>query len=729
MSVIFDEKNENFHLSTRNTSYVIHLVDSQYLQHVYWGKTLKSFGLDYMEKYFAPETYESGFSKNEFTLDMLPQEYPTYGNSDLRTPAYQVMLENGSTITDAKYFGYKILHGKKSLPGLPASYALEGDRTDTLELLLKDALCGLEMILSYTVFEDYDVITRSVRFENKGTEDLKLLRALSVNVDFSEHDFDMLQLSGAWASEFGMVKRPLVQGSQSIESRRGASSAQHNPFLALLRKNTDEDNGEVYGFGLVYSGNFVAGVEVEQFGGARAQMGINPFDFSWLLTPGESFQAPEAVMVYSDSGLGLMSLRYHRFYRERLCRGSYKEKNRPVLVNNWEATYFDFNETKIKDIAVEASSLGIELFVLDDGWFGHRNNAKSSLGDWFVDKQKLPHGLDMLAKEINGLGLKFGLWFEPEMVSPDSDLYRAHPDWCIHVPGRESSLGRNQLILDFSREDVCKAITKMVCGILSSAPIAYVKWDMNRNMTEAGSALLDRNRQRETSHRYILGLYRVLEEITGKFPDILFESCASGGGRFDPGMLYYMPQTWTSDDTDAVQRLKIQYGASLIYPAVSMGAHVAAVPNHQLGRTTPLETRGHVAMSGNFGYELDLTKLTQDEKAIVKNQVERYKQIREVVQFGDFFRMKSPFEGNETAWIFVNKEKTEAVVDYFKVLNDSNHKCPCGLLKLKGLDPGKRYDVEGMGKSFGGDELMYAGLIIPRTEKDFQSFSWRLKSI
>ncbi|HEX3026749.1 MAG TPA: alpha-galactosidase, partial [Clostridia bacterium] len=360
------------------------------------------------------------------------------------------------------------------------------------------------------------------------------------------------------------------------------------------------------------------------------QMGINPFGFSWLLKPGESFQTPESVMVYSDAGLGQMSRRFHAFYRERLCRGVYKDKKRPVLVNNWEATYFDFSETKIKEIAQEAADLGIELFVLDDGWFGHRDDAKTSLGDWYVNKQKIPHGLDTLANEINQLGLKFGLWFEPEMVSPDSDLYRAHPDWCIHAPERERSLGRNQLILDFSRKDVCDAITEMISHVLSTASVSYVKWDMNRYMTELGSALLAPERQSETAHRYILGVYRVIEELNERFPDILFESCASGGGRFDPGMLYYMPQTWTSDNTDAVQRLKIQYGASLVYPIISMGSHVSATPNHQVGRITPLETRGRVAMSGNFGYELDLTELSQEEKQIVRNQVKRYKQIMRI---------------------------------------------------------------------------------------------------
>ena len=406
-----------------------------------------------------------------------------------------------------------------------------------------------------------------------------------------------------------------------MESTRGASSHQHNPFIALLRKDTTEDNGEVYGFNFVYSGNFLAQAEVDQFNNTRVTMGINPFDFSWKLDAGESFQTPEAVMVYSSEGLGDMSRTYHELYRTRLVRGTYRDKERPILVNNWEATYFDFNEEKILEIAKAGSELGIELFVLDDGWFGKRDDDRSSLGDWFVDHNKLPNGLGSLASNVKEMGLEFGLWFEPEMISVDSDLYREHPDWCLHVPGRSQSESRNQLVLDFSREDVCVEITKRVCDILASAPISYVKWDMNRHMTEIGSALLPADRQRETAHRYMLGLYKVMENITSSFPDVLFESCSGGGGRFDPGILYYMPQTWTSDNTDAVSRLKIQYGTSLVYPIVSMGAHVSAVPNHQVHRSTSMEMRGDVAMSGNLGYELDLTKLSNEEKEIVKQQV------------------------------------------------------------------------------------------------------------
>ena len=580
--------------------------------------------------------------------------------------------------------------------------------------------------MCYTVFEHLNVITRSVRFDNKGNESVTLLSAQSVCVDFRNADFDFLHLHGAHVKERHIERKPLRHGIQSIESTRGASSHQHNPFIALLKKDTTEDSGEVFAFNFVYSGNFLAQAEVDQFSNTRVTMGINPFDFRWKLEGGESFQTPEVVMVYSSEGIGEMSRTFHELYRNRLVRGLYRDKERPILINNWEATYFDFNSQKIHEIAETGRKLGIELFVLDDGWYGKRDNDNSSLGDWFVDQKKLPNGLDQLAHSVKDMGMEFGLWVEPEMISADSDLYRQHPDWCLHVPNRSRSESRNQLILDFSREDVCDEITKRISDILSSAPISYVKWDMNRHMTEIGSAILPAERQRETAHRYMLGLYKVMESIVSDFPHILFESCSGGGGRFDPGMLYYMPQTWTSDNTDAISRLKIQYGTSLVYPIVSMGAHVSAVPNHQVHRYTSLEMRGNVAMSGNLGYELNLVKLSNEEKEMVKEQVSEYKEIRQLIQFGDFYRLQSPFEGNETSWLFTTKDKTEIIVFYFRVLAEPA--APFTFIKLKGIDPFKQYQVVGTDKVYGGDELTYAGISIPAEIKgDFQSYVFRLK--
>ena len=548
-----------------------------------------------------------------------------------------------------------------------------------------------------------------------------------MSVDFRDDNFEMITLYGAHNNEKNLERRPIVSGIQMIDSVRGASSPHQAPFVALVRKDTNEDSGEVYAFNLVYSGNFTAQVQVDPYKNTRVSMGINPFDFSWLLKKNESFQTPEVVMVYSDQGLGGMSRKYHRLYLDNLCRGEFKHKTRPILINNWEATYFDFDENKILEIAHEGKELGMELFVLDDGWFGKRDDDNTSLGDWVVDKRKLPNGLESLAKKVVGMGMEFGLWFEPEMVSVESELYRAHSDWCIHVPNRPHTLGRNQLVLDLSRKDVCDYIVESVSNILESVPITYVKWDMNRHITDIGSVLLPAPQQHETSHRYMLGLYDVMERLTSRFPNILFESCSSGGGRFDPGMLYYMPQTCTSDNTDAICRTKIQYGTSLVYPPVTMGCHVSTVPNHQVGRITSLETRGNVAMAGNFGYELDLTKLTYEEKEIVKAQIEEYKQIRELIQFGELYRIFNPFEGNEAAWNIVSKDQEEMVATYVKVLSLPG--ASLRTIKFKGLNPDFSYINLDTKEIFGGDELMNVGVTIPRVKQDFHSIKWNFKRI
>lgn len=732
MGILFDSNRKIFHLQARNTSYVMEIARDGYLLHLYWGRKVKEYRhsnfLQLMDRGFSGNPYQHKEDRT-FSLDTLPLEYPQYGNSDFRKPSYQIQLENGSTITDLRYQSHLIYKGKKPLEGLPATFVEKEEEAETLEITMVDELIGLQVVLSYSVFEHFNVITRSVKIINDGEQSLKLLNVQSLCVDFREADFDFLHLHGAHVRERHIERQPLRHGIQSIESSRGSSSHQHNPFIALLRKEATEDKGEVYGFNFVYSGNFLAQAEVDQFSCTRVTMGINPFDFSWKLEPGEAFQAPEAVMVYSSEGLGSMSRTFHDLYQTHLIRGEYRDKERPILVNNWEATYFDFTAERILEIAEAGKELGIELFVLDDGWFGKRDNDKTSLGDWFVNNRKLPNGLNKLASDVEAKGMKFGLWFEPEMVSVDSDLYREHPDWCLHVPGRQSSESRNQLVLDLSREDVCKEITKRVSDILGNMPISYVKWDMNRNMTEIGSALLPPDRQRETAHRYMLGLYKILEEITASFPHVLFESCSGGGGRFDPGMLHFMPQTWTSDNTDAVSRLKIQYGTSLVYPVSSIGAHVSAVPNHQVQRTTSISMRGDVAMSGNLGYELDLTRLSEEDKIAVKNQVSYYKEIRSLIQFGEFYRLKSPFEGNETAWLFTNKEKTEVIVYYFKVLAEPA--ASASVLKLRGIDVNKEYQVNGTDTVYGGDELAFAGLSIPieMIQGDFQSFCWHLKAL
>ena len=728
MAIVYDASSKTFNLSTSKTSYVLKVLDSNHVAHVYWGKKIKAKNLDYVLRSKNWGSFLTNTDNiDDFMLEMTPQEYPGYGSTDLRTPAVELQFSDGTSATDFRYESHNIYAGKNKLNNLPATYVEDENEAMTLELTLVDSLKNVKLILSYSVFEEFDAITRSVKIINESNEDVNINRVLSANVDFRDSDYELLQLSGAWARERHIIRKEIRSGSQSIESRRGSSSHAQNPFMALVRKDTTEQHGEVYGFSLVYSGNFLANVEVDMYENARAQIGINPFDFTWLLKSKEEFTAPEAVLVYSNEGLTGMSHIYNCLYGKRLCKGKYRDEVRPILINNWEATYFDFNETKIKEIAREATNLGMELFVLDDGWFGKRDDDNSSLGDWFVNEEKLKGGLNKLATEINEMGLQFGLWFEPEMVSPISELYKEHPDWCIHIPGRNRSEARRQLILDYSREDVCNYIIEKISEVLSSAPISYVKWDMNRNMSEIGSAKLPANRQREVAHRYILGLYKVLEEITTRFPDVLFESCSGGGGRFDPGMLYYMPQTWTSDNTDAIERLKIQFGTSMVYPNASIGCHVSAVPNHQVDRITPIETRGVVAMSGNFGYELDITKLPESEKEIIKEQVKLYKEIRETIQFGKCYRLSSPFESNDIAWMFISKDCEEIIVSFVRTLAKPNSKFIS--LKLVGLDESSKYEILGENIIVGGDELMNIGLNVPELKGDYQAKMWRLKKV
>ncbi|CAI3552792.1 putative alpha-galactosidase [Clostridium neonatale] len=726
MGIRFNEQNKLFNIESKNTSYILNVLETGHIAHLYWGRKINSNKIDYLIKKRQCGSFLADLDNiDDFHLEAVPQEYPSYGNPDLRSPAIQIKLSNGTTVTDFRYYSHKIFKGKNKLQGLPATYVENDNEAETLEITLNDSLANLKLILSYTVFEEYDAITRNVKVINDSNEEIDILRVLSANVDFNHSEFDFIQLSGAWARERHIVRTPLRSGGQCVESRRGASSHAQNPFMALVSHEANEDVGDVYGFNLIYSGNFLANVEVDMHNNSRAQIGINPFDFTWNLESKQEFQTPEVVMAYSPNGLTGMSHIYHDLYRERLVRGSYRDKERPILINNWEATYFDFDNEKIKEIAKEASDLGIELFVLDDGWFGERNSDDSSLGDWFVNENKIKCGLNSLVKDINDLGMKFGLWFEPEMISPNSNLYREHPDWCIHIENRTRSLARKQLVLDLSRDEVCDAVIKMITDVLKSAPISYVKWDMNRNITELGSPAWPPKKQKELAHRYMLGLYKILENITSNFPDILFESCSGGGGRFDGGMLYYMPQTWTSDDTDAIERLKIQEGTSLVYPSISMGSHVSAVPNHQVNRITPLSTRGIVAMAGSFGYELDVTKMTDIEKEEVKKQIELYKSIRKVVQFGDLYRLKSPFKSNEVSWITLSKDKEFAIVSYVKQYSEVN-KIP-GRLKLKALDENSLYEIIETKEVFGGDELMYIGLEIGELIGDYVSKMWTLK--
>ena len=712
MPIRYNENTKEFHIQGKDFSYILNVLKNKQLGHLYYGKKIRhreSFA--HLLKLEARPNLACVFEGDlAFSLDVIKQEYPSYGTTDFREPAIQILQEDGSRITNFEYKSHSIFDGKPKLKGLPATYVEDPTEASTLEIILHDEVIDAELHLYYTVYHDRNVLTRSVKIVNNGSQKLNLTRIMSASVDFFDSDFEMVHLSGAWARERHVKVRKLETGIQSISSTRGTSSPQQNPFIALKRPETNEHSGEVYGFNFVYSGNFLAQVEVDYYDVTRVTMGINPFDFNWLLESGEEFQAPEVVMVYSDQGLNKLSQAYHDLYRTRLARGQWRDKTRPVLINNWEATYFHFNEEKILDIARTAKDLGIELFVLDDGWFGERDDDTTSLGDWFADKRKLPNGIEGLAKKITELGLKFGLWFEPEMVSKKSRLYEQHPDWLIQVKNRRLSHGRNQYVLDFSRKEVVDHIYEMMAKVLREAEISYVKWDMNRYMTEIGSLALAPERQREVPHRYILGVYDLYERLTSEFPHVLFESCASGGARFDPGMLYYAPQTWTSDNTDAIERLKIQYGTSFAYPLSSMGAHVSAVPNHQVKRMTSLDTRGNVAYFGMFGYELDITKMTEEEKEIVKKQIAFYKDHRELIQKGTFYRLISPFDGdgNVTAWMVVSEDQKEALVGYYQVLAKPNHGYP--RILLKGLNGDFEYEIKGVEGTFFGDELMNVGI-------------------
>ena len=710
MPIFYHETSKQFHLTNGKISYIMHVLRSGHLGQLYFGKALRdreSFShlFELRPRPLSPCAYEGDLA---YSLEHIKQEYPSYGSGDMRNPAFEILQQNGSRLTDFKVVSHRIYAGKPKLQGLPATYAENDEEATTLDILLRDELIQTEITLSYTLFEDAPVIARNARFENLG-DDIVLTNAMSMSFDMQDSNFDMVELTGAWARERFVKTRPLAHGVQSIYSLRGASSANYNPFIALKRPHADEYTGEVYAFSLVYSGNFLAQVEVDTYDTTRVMLGIHPTHFSWKLHQNESFQTPECILVYSDEGLNGMSNAFHKLYRTRLARGEWRDRVRPILVNNWEATYFDFTEEKILTLARTAKELGIELFVLDDGWFGKRDNDTKSLGDWYPDYAKLPQGIQGIAEKIKALGLDFGLWFEPEMVNLDSDLYRQHPDWMLRTPGRPVCHGRNQYVLDFSKKEVVDFIYNQMEKILSEAPISYIKWDMNRNLSDVFSSGMDADYQGTVMHRYILGVYDLYQRLNNKFPHILFESCASGGGRFDPGLLYYAPQGWCSDNNDAIERIKIQYGTSFVYPISSIGAHVAAVPNHQVLRTTPIETRANVACFGTFGYELDLNTLPPEELAKIKNQISFMKEHRELLQFGCFYRLKSPFEGNVTAWMVVSPDKRKALVGYYRVLKPVNSAYE--RIKLLGLSPSLLYHVSINETESYGDELMNFGLI------------------
>ncbi len=716
MPITFKKETNQFYLHTDHSTYIIELLDGRIPLHAYWGKHLDAippmtdWNSSYPTMFLSWDAgLELGMYNPMISTGGLPLEYPVYGSGDMRDPAFQVQFADGSRITELYYADHTIRDGKPKLAGLPATYAND-DEAQTLELHLKDALTDLHVYLSYTVFPAYDAITRSTRVVNGGKDNVRLLQVASTSVDFYDGDFDMLHLPGRWACERHIERHPLIHGVQRADSKRGASSHYQNPFFALMQHDATETAGDVYGFNLVYSGNFAASAEKDAYQMVRGTLGINPCDFSWLLEPNESFQSPEAVMVYSDEGLGEMSRRFHRLYRDHLLRGKYQYGERPVLLNNWEGTYFDFTEEKLLAIAEGGKRLGVDMLVLDDGWFGKDRNAETGdIGDWTCNPKKLPMGLKSLGEKLNAMGLKFGLWFEPEVFSTNSNLYAEHPDWCIHVKDRPRNKFRFTLNLDYSRREVCDHIISALSAVLSDAPISYVKWDYNRNISDIGSAALPPERQQEVPHRYMLGLYYVMETLTTRFPDVLFEGCSGGGGRFDAGILYYMPQIWTSDDTDPEERLYIQTGTSMVYPPITMSAHLSASPNHQTYRATPFKMRGDVAMAGQFGYELDPAKMTDEEIAAAQEQIAFYKKYRSVVQQGDMYRLVSPYDEPFAAWQFVAQDKNTVML-YTFVTSGKPYEVP-KRVKMQALDAEAVY-VDEQGTEYTGAFLMQVG--VPR---------------
>lgn len=741
MSITYFEKERVFKLDTPSTSYVIGIAcEEGFVGHLYYGKRLDSI---------AGITENFRLSENPFTperndrdrvsfFDVFPCEYSSSGVGDFRESSIRVKDQQGHWAVSLFYQSHQIYNGKEKLPGMPATFGTDEDVT-SLVILCKDPVTGLEVELKYSAFEKVDAITRNVRVINQTKDAIYLEKVMSGCMDMEDLNYDVMTLHGSWARERHIEKKPLGHGKFNVSTLRGESSHQEHPFMALLADGACQDRGEVYGFHFVYSGNFLVQAEQSQFGSVRIVMGINPEEFGWKLEQGEAFQTPEMVLVYSDEGIGKMTRSFHDLYRNHLIRSPWLHKKRPILINNWEATYFDFDTDKIISIARESAKLGIEMLVLDDGWFGNRFDDNRALGDWEVNTDKVKGGMDYLASEINKLGMKFGLWFEPEMISPESKLYEEHPDWAIAIPERRAGRARNQLVLDVSRKEVRDHILDKMFKVLHGANIEYVKWDMNRPLTDLASVALPADRQGELFHRYVLGMYEMQERLLQEFPNLLLENCSGGGGRFDPGMLYYGPQIWCSDDTDAVERLMIQEGTSLIYPLCCMGAHVSVCPNHVMGRTTPFATRGMVALAGTFGYELDVTKLSDEDKAMVPRQVEMYHAFNDLVREGDYYRIASYLENHLYDCFQVgDKEGKQSLVFYTQVIGQPNMHSRC--IRLKGLSQNNCYRIytvsmdgesllQDAGRVVNGGILMQSGMIVERLWGDYQSKLFYLEAV
>lgn len=718
MGIIFNEKESIFKLDTKNTSYIMGIEsDLGHLVHIYYGKKLKG---DNNPSHIPV----INFTHKIWFMDGSAMEYPADGCGDFREHCIEIKTEDGYSALEPVYVSHNIYKGKPLLPGLPATFADESCCM-TLEIVMQDALAGVEAVLLYSVFEDTDVITRSVRVRNISDKNVTLTKVLSACLDIVNDNYEVITLHGAWGRERSIQRQKLGYGRCGVFSERGVSGHQNHPFIALVSENTTQKTGDVYAMNFVYSGNYEAQCERTSNDMVRMVMGINPYNFAWKLESGQEFIAPEVVMVYSAEGLGKMTRTFHDLYRNHLIRGKYKDIKRPILINNWEATYFDFDTEKLLQIAKEAKKHGIEMLVVDDGWFGNRFDDNRALGDWVVNEDKIKGGLKYLVDEVNKLGMKFGMWFEPEMICPDSDLYRAHPDWAFHIPGRECARARNQMVLDMTRKEVRDYIFDSMAKVLNSANVEYIKWDMNRALTDVASLSLPADRQGEIYHRYMLAVYELQERIVKEFPHILLENCSSGGGRYDPGMLYYSPQIWCSDNADAIDRLSIQEGTALIYPLSTMGAHVTDCPNHSVGRTTPFDTRGIVALAGTFGYELDVTKIDEKEREQISEQTKMFHKYNDLVREGDYYRLASYSLNNRyDCYMVVSKDKKEALVTYVQVKTVAA--MPAPVIKLDGLLEDVKYYIDELENTMPGDVLMNMGLPVKPEHGDYKARLYHL---
>ena len=724
MGIIYCEKDRTFTLQTKNTTYQMQVDRYGFLLHLYYGKKTDGcmdYLLTYYDRGFSGNPYDAGEDRT-YSMDTLPQEFPCYGNGDFRSTAFAVENADGSMSCDLRYKSHKIFDGKYNLEGLPAVYASEQE-AQTLEILMEDPVTGVKVVLLYGVLPAQDIITRSVSVKNESSGKIYLNKIESASLDFLYGDYELLTFYGRHAMERNVQRVPVVHGTQKIGSVRGTSSHQYNPMMILAEKETTEDKGNCYAMSFVYSGCFQGEVLKDQLNQTRMMLGFQEEAFRYPLEAGEMFQAPEVILSYSSEGMNRLSQNLHHCIRQHICRGKYKEEIRPILINSWEAAYFDFTGDTIYELAKAAKEVNIDMLVMDDGWFGKRDDDNSGLGDWFVNEKKLGGTLGNLIKRINDLGVKFGIWIEPEMVSEDSDLYRKHPDWALTVPGRNPVRSRNQLVLDFSRKEVVDEIYDQICKVLDQGNIEYVKWDMNRSLMDVYSSVT--RDQGRVLHDYVLGLYDFLERLVQRYPNLLIEGCSGGGGRFDAGMMYYTPQIWCSDNTDAIDRLRIQYGTSFGYPVSVVGSHVSAVPNHQTGRKTPLHTRGVVAMSGTFGYELNLMKLSEEEKQEIREQIAEYKSYAPIIQNGLYYRLSDPTTEEICAWEFVHTDEKEQSKVLLNIVMQVIHgNMTVNYVKLQGLEETAVYREEKSGKRYTGAALMYGGMPLPIEPGEYQAYQY-----